>query len=373
MSSMKIAILGAGNVGTAMACYMAQDHDVYMHSSKPDAWNNDIVYKDKVTGSQFVAKIKCVTDRYDVAVENADVIFITYPSFMVEAALDGIAPYLKKGAKVGIVPGTGGAEFTHAKVLEKGAEFFGMDRVPCVARIEEYGKSVIASKKAKTRLAAIPNAATEEIAQTVSDLLDMEIEALSNYLIVTFTASNPIVHTARLFAMLRDRGDDASWERNIPFYAEWDDEASEIMMGCDDELHQICDVLDKLDMSGVVPLTKHYEVETVSQMSAKIRSIESMQHILSPMVEKDGRFVIDKESRYFKEDMPYGLCVVKGFAVICGVETPYIDSILQWYEGFGNVEYFVQGDFVGKDLKEAAIPQNFGIETKAQVYDFYLQ
>jgi len=369
---MKIAIIGGGNLGAAMACYIPKEHDVYIHSSKPDIWSNEITYIDKVSGAQSISTIKCVTDSYKLAVEDADVVFITHPSFMVEDTLKDIAPYVKSGAMVGVVPGSGGAEFFCKEVLEKGAIFFGMDRVPCVSRIVEYGKSVTSSKKAKTRLAAIPRAATEEVSRTMADILDMEIEPLANYLVVTFTPSNPLMHTSRLYAMLKDYEEGMTWERNIPFYAEWDDASSEMLIGCDNELQEICRALAELDMSGVIPLTEHYESGTVRAMTDKIRSIETMKHILSPMIEKDGRFVIDKESRYFKEDLPFGLCTIKGFAIMCDIDTPHIDTILKWYEKFGNVEYFVQDKFEGKDLASAAIPQNYELENVDEVYNFYL-
>jgi len=371
---MKISFIGGGNIGLSMACYISNEHEVFIHSSKPDIWNKDIVYIDKVTNAQFVKSIDCVTDQYDIAVENADVIFITHPAFMLKKTIKQIAPYLKKGAKVGVIPGTGGTEFFSHHVLEKDAVLFGMDRVPCVARVQTYGAAVIASKKPKTRVAAIPQNQTQEVADVVSNLLGMEIEGLANYLIVTFTPSNPIVHTSRLYAMLEDYEDGkTTWKENIPFYAQWDDRASEMLIGCDQELHRICDALENLDMNGVTPLTEHYGVETVPQLTQKIRSIETMQHILSPMKKVGDEYEIDKESRYFEEDFPYGLCVIKGFAVICEVKTPFIDKILKWYEGFGNVEYFVGDEFVGKDLKEAAIPQNFNITNKNEVYAFYLQ
>ena len=371
---MKISFIGAGNIGLSMACYIPLEHEIVIHSSKPTGWEKEILYIDKVTNEQFTRSIDCVTDQYEIAVKDADVIFITHPAFMLESTIKKIAPYLKKGAKVGVVPGTGGAEFFAHHILEKGAFFFGMDRVPCVARIKEYGASVIASKKTKTRLAAIPQNKTEEIATLVSNLLGMEIEPLANFLVVTFTPSNPIVHTSRLFAMLENYEEGkTTWKENVPFYAEWDDRASEMLIGCDNELQLVCESLEKMDMKGVIPLTEHYEIKTISELTNKIRNIETMKHILSPMIKQNEEYIIDKNSRYFSEDFPYGLCVLKGYAVICDVKTPFMDQILKWYENFDDAEYFVDDAFIGKSLEKAAIPQNFGINNKEQVYAFYQQ
>ena len=371
---MKITFIGAGNIGLAMASYIPEEHEVVIHSSRPNDFKDAVTYIDKVTGETSSRKIDFVTNSYELATRDATYIFITHPSFMIEDTLENIAPFIKDNVKIGIVPGTGGVEFFAKKVLEKGAILFGLDRVPCVSRLKEYGQSVVASKKVKTRLATLPNTYSTEVSQAVSELLGMEIEQLDNFLTVTFTPSNPIVHTARLYSMLHDYEEGVtSWSKNIPFYGEWDDLASKYLLGCDEELQNICNSLTQLNMKGVIPLTEHYGVSTVSELTSKIQSIDTMKHILSPMVMKCNHFDIDKSSRYFLEDFPYGLCILKGFAIITKTDTPYIDKILKWYEKFGNVEYFVKEQFIGKSLKNSTIPQNFGLTTIEDINIFYQQ
>ena len=85
----------------------------------------------------------------------------------------------------------------------------------------------------------------------------------------------------------------------------------------------------------------------------------------------DDEYIPDKNNRYFTNDFPYGLCIIKGFAEILKVKTPNIDKVLRWYEKFANVEYFVDGNYKGKDLASTGIPQNFGIKTKQDILEFY--
>ena len=35
--------------------------------------------------------------------------------------------------------------------------------------------------------------------------------------------------------------------------------------------------------------------------------------------------------RFFTEDVPYGLCILKDLGRIFGVETPMIDEMLEWH------------------------------------------
>ena len=44
----------------------------------------------------------------------------------------------------------------------------------------------------------------------------------------------------------------------------------------------------------------------------------------------DGKFLPDFRHRYLREDIPYGLVVVKGAAQIAGVKTPAIDDVITW-------------------------------------------
>jgi opine dehydrogenase len=146
-----------------------------------------------------------------------------------------------------------------------------------------------------------------------------------------------------------------------------------VMLGIDSELQKMCKVLTEIDMRGVVSLKTHYESPTVSDLTRKIRSIPSFKDIYAPLIlTSSNEFKIDKNSRFFTEDFPYGLCIIKGFCEICGIDTPYIDKVLQWYQEFMGVKYYTKDGFTGKDLINTAIPQNFGIVSLEDVYGYYI-
>lgn len=370
---MKICVVGGGNIGTAMCSYIKKNINcnLVLKTSKPQKWNGVIEYVDKESKKSYESKIDYITNNAKEAFDKTDLILITLPSFLIKGIVEEMTPYLKEGCIIGVIPGSGGCEFYFKDLINKGIIFFGMDRVPCVSRIEVYGRKVVASKKGKTRAAVIPKKETKKVCQVLSNIFGMEVAPLKNYLTVTFTPSNQIVHTARLFSMFKDATDKTNFDSQILFYGEWDDDASEIMLKCDRELHEICDAFKKLDLTEVIPLLKHYEVDTIHGLTQKIKSIKSMNAILSPLIVYNNYYRIDLNSRYFIEDFPYGLCIIKGFAVITKVNTPYIDNILKWYEKLNKKKYFVEGEFKGKDLENSAIPQNFGIKNMDDVYEFY--
>ncbi len=368
---MNVTIIGGGNIGTAMAVEMAKNGAaVTIMTSHPSDFKKTLSMTDIKTQKTVSASLFRVTNNPQVAAD-AQIVFFTVPSSVFPSSFAKILPYLNIKTAVGIVPGTGGAEFFGQSFIQKGGTFFGFDRVPFISRLERYGQSVRAEKKTSVRISSFPGTNASQLCDTLKNLLQLDCLPLSNYLTITFTPSNPILHTSRLYSMYHDQPIDAPYNHNILFYEEWDDASSEMLFCCDNELQQICHAFSDFDLSGVIPLPIHYESKTPALLTQKIKSIRSFQGIGSPMKEQNGKYYVDLSSRYFTEDFPYGLCILRGFAEIAGVKTPHMDQILSWYESISGVNYFNQNKFCGKDLSDTAIPQTFGFTTPKMLYNFY--
>lgn len=213
---------------------------------------------------------------------------------------------------------------------------------------------------------------TQEISNLLSDLFQMPCNTLPNYLNVTFTPSNQILHTTRIYNLFNDYYEGKTYNKQSYFYKEWDDASSKTLLACDKELQKICENLQEFDLTGVKSLLIHYEVNNYREMTYKLSHIPAFQISLTPMIKVgDDEYIPDKNNRYFTNDFPYGLCIIKGFADILKVKTPNIDKVLKWYEKFADVEYFVNEEYKGKDLINTGIPQNYGILTKKDIIEFY--
>jgi hypothetical protein len=130
----------------------------------------------------------------------------------------------------------------------------------------------------------------------------------------------------------------------------------------DREVHEILSNIP-LDLSGIIPLLQHYGVEDAAALPRKISSIASFKGIPTPMLTTADGFVPDFQSRYFTEDIPYGLLIIKGVAEITATATPAIDTILTWAQTMMDKEYLVGAKLDGKDIAGSPIPQNSGITT----------
>ena len=354
-----ITVFGGGNIGTYFACVAAQKgYAVTVYSSKPEIFHKDLQIVNQNGEVTATGTLSDVTDDVEKAM-NSDLLFVAYPSFMFSDFAEKILPYVKNGQQICVLPGTGGAEFSFSECIRKGAVLLGLQRVPAVARLREYGHTVcVEGKRDCLYVASIPHTYADQFATVLADLFDMKCESLPNYLCVTMTPSNPILHTSRLYAMFSDYEPGKTYEKNPLFYGEWTDASSEMLIACDAEHQNMLKRFDKMDLSGVKSLKLHYESETVPEMTAKLTSIQSLHNILSPMVQTENGFVPDFSSRYFSADFPYGLAIIEAFGDLTGSTIPRIRESMNWYrKASGN-------DFV-YDLKQ------YGIHTMEDVYRLY--
>ncbi|MGV8981332.1 NAD/NADP octopine/nopaline dehydrogenase family protein [Clostridium sp.] len=371
---MNICILGGGNIGTLVIGDIGRKEDISVRllTSRPDEWNHIIEVCDNDGIFKYSGRLDVISNNPEEVVSDADIILSTLPSHMFAKIIQTIKPFIKVGAWIGMMPGNGGSEFYCKELIESGCTMFGFQRIYGIARIKEYGKSVYdLGKKKELCIGAIPACKTAEICKIMGNLFNVKCNPVVNYLQVTLTPENPILHTARIYEMFHNYSEGIYWKRMINFYTEWTNEDSTILIACDEELQTLCRRLDTIDLEGVGSIREYFGAETPQQMTAKISNTVSLKDIKSPMLMTEKGYIPDLKSRYFMEDFPFGLCIIKAFSKIAEVETPLIDKILRWFENITGVEYYVDSRFEGKDLKNLPLPQNFGINSVEDIIAYY--
>jgi len=372
---LNVCILGGGNIGTLLLGDLGRKENlsVRLYTTRPDRWNHRIDVCNVNNTIKYSSDIDKISDNPNDVIYDADIIISTYPSHIFPSMLHKIKASIRSGTWLGFMPGSGGSEFYSKELIEKGCLLFGFQRVHGISRIKEYGKSVYdLGKKSELYIGTIPAKKAEEVCAVMEDILDMKCYPLPNYLNVTLTPSNPILHTSRIYTMFHDYKEGIYWDREINFYEEWTDEASEVLIKCDEELQAMCKKINGLDLSGVVSLKKHYESETKEMMTNKLCNITAFKGIKAPMIKTEKGYIPDSNSRYFLEDFPYGLCIIKGFCDVVDLDTPMIDKVLMWFEKFASVEYYINGEFKGKDLKGLPLPKNYGLHKVSNIVSYYL-
>ncbi|MCQ2167233.1 MAG: NAD/NADP octopine/nopaline dehydrogenase family protein [Bacteroidales bacterium] len=326
----KICLVGGGNLthATLGVLSLSQDLTINLLTRKPNLWNHTI----KVNipdGKSIYGHLNIITSDPSRVIPEADIILLCLPAFAIEETIINIKPYLQKDSIVGtIVSNTGFFIYCH-KLLSRNTKLFGFQRVPYVSRIVEYGKETNLLGYRDELFMATENIDNkEEFKNFIAGAFQEKTTLVESFYEVTLSNSNPILHTGRLYTMWKD-WNGKPFDKCSLFYREWTDEASELEVKMDEEFFKLLKALN-VNTSNIETLLTHYESSSPHEMTEKIKSIKSLETILSPMKQVEGGWVPDIGSRYFTEDFPYGLSFICNTAKQINVSVPHLDMVLDW-------------------------------------------
>ena len=330
---MKIVIVGAGNVGTQIAAHCSgKGHKVTLFTSHPEMIHKKIEVIDDNNQVICSGEIDKATNDVKEAFSEVDIIFVTTPANVMQKNANIIYPFVTTNMIIILVPGTGGGEVAFANCIKKGAVVCGMQRVPSVARLVQRGKTVRAiGYRKQLHIASIPQEKRHVCADILESIFDISCVCLPNYLNVTLTPSNPILHTTRLRTIFKNYHNEVYYQSLPLFYEDWDDQSSELLLACDAEVQKICKKLVDFDLSNVKSLRDHYESDSKEALTQKIRSIQGFKGILTPFIATAKGYIPDFESRYFVADFRFGLILFLQIANFVQISVPNMQDTMNWY------------------------------------------
>lgn len=374
---MKVCIVGGGHIGTALLCYVKNTHPEYtvtMYTRRPNLFSKQIKCNDWEGGKNYTVTPDAISNEASVSAKDADIVFIALPHFAVEKAFADIASYVSKEAFVGVLPGGGGCEFFFGKYFTDKQTLFGFQRVPFTAKLQEYGKEAnLKSWKPFSVVGTLPCCRINDACEMI-EACGLKTKKAANYLEVALTPTNPVLHTSRTNELFGNYDRNHVFMEKVKFYVGWSDKASTTLFGMDAELQQLLKKITEtigLETSAIRPLAEHYESPTIPALTAKINSIATFQSVYAPMKEVEGGFVADTTSRMFTEDFPWGLAVIRSYFDIFDIKAPTMDKVLSWYADYMGLEWYVDGDFCGRDLNKTGILSTYGIHTLNQLKSIY--
>ncbi len=330
---MIITIVGGGNIGTQFAVHCAEKgYEVIIYTSTPDLYDGQVSIVDENGAITHTGSIYMATDNPELAFKSADVILVTVPAMMMKSIAELVYIYSKTDVMIGVVPGNGGGECAFRKCIDRGSAFFGIERVPAIARLVQKGKTVRSTGyREELHVASLPKSFATECSNLVEDIFGINCRVIPSFLNLTMTPSNPILHTTRLKTIFSDWEKGKKYKHLPLFYEEWDDASSELLLACDEEVQAICHALPQFDLQYVKSLKLHYESSTAKAMTKKISSIPAFRGLTTPSIQVDGGFIPDLHSRYFTADFSYGLTIIQQIAGLINVNIPNIDATMAWY------------------------------------------
>lgn len=156
-------------------------------------------------------------------VPGSDVVLICAPANAHPALLRAVAPHVDRKAAVGALYAQGGFDWAARKALGDKVDHlrfvFGLQNIPWICKAVEYGKRARYGKRACARaycaeplvysilgpkdnlwVAASPPERAAECTELITSLFDIPARPVPNFLNLTLTPSNQIIHPARFVA-----------------------------------------------------------------------------------------------------------------------------------------------------------------------------
>ena len=91
--------------------------------------------------------------------------------------------------------------------------------------------------------------------------------------------------------------------------------------------------------------------------------------MIAPDPKKPDRVVLNTNARFFWEDVPFGLVILKDIGRILKVQTPNVTKQIVWHQKFMPVKYVdpKTGEFLKGALENTGAPSVYGIKTAEQL------
>ena len=240
----RICICGGGALGHVIAGVLASfsDCEVSMFTRRPNDWHQTLSIA-MPDGKQLQGKLSKISANPSEVISEADIILLCLPGFAIRETLKAIQPYVTT-QYVGSVVCSSGFFFVAHEIFSKETSLYGFQRVPFVSRVDKYGeKANLLGFRKRLYMVCENIDKQQELADFWSEHLYTPVSLLDNYLEVSLTNSNPLLHPSRLYGLWHDWHEGVVYEHRPLFYKEWNDLSSETYINCDNEFQQLTKVL----------------------------------------------------------------------------------------------------------------------------------
>lgn len=131
----------------------------------------------------------------------------------------------------------------------------------------------------------------------------------------------------------------------------------------------------KLNLDQVLPIGERicamYEGQVSDKTNLKriFNTNLGYSRVPFPMIpknpEKPEDVTLNLNARFFWEDVPFGLIILKDIGRIVGVKTPHADKQIIFHQKFMPIKYVDEktGEFLPEALKDTGAPSRYGITT----------
>jgi hypothetical protein len=400
MARVVVLVCGGGNGAHVIAGLAAADPQtevrvLTMFGDEAERWNNtlktnDFTVRRKKHGEEL-APVICKPDlvsKDPSCAKGCNLIILVVPAFAHNEYLTALKPYIGKGSTIIGLPGRAGFDFETRGILgplAKDCTLVNFESLPWACRITEYGKEVdvLGTKECLSgamEVGKTPPAVKEPVRILQRIVGDNPVLKVHGHILgMTLMAMNAYIHPSILYGRWHTYNGEELNEAPL-FYQGIDQFAADTMSSVSDEVmataKKIMTKHKDVDLTNVIHVFNWYlncyadEMDDKSNLFKAIttnKAYTGLKHPMRPVDNDQARLVPDFSHRYFTEDVPYGLAVLRGICEAAGMETPVMDKVLTWMQSKLGKEYLKDGKIAGADVPTSRCPQRYGFNTLVAV------
>lgn len=383
-----IVIVGGGNSAHVLIPLLSKtDFDITILTSRPNEWCHTVELEYQNTEGkvleEFRGEIKTITDNPKDCIPNADYIVLCMPVHKYREALHRIASYINpdKQVVIGTVYGQGGFNWMVEDIQHEyrlsNLVYFAFGLIPWVCRTKEYGHiGITYGVKARNAAAVYPQEFFEQVNKDFFRPICYdwfktgEVEQLDNFISITLSVDNQIIHPTRCYAICQKYC--GKWEHaeDVPlFYKDYDAFSAQCLAYLDDDYSKVRNRIKQLYPNKDFHYMLNYlDLEHYTYNSSSSDIVDSfvnsptLQAIRTPLIkDDDGNWVLDKNGRFFMDDIYYGIAIVKWMAELLSINVPMIDKLLHWAQELRGEQIISEGNKLIIHSSDLSVPMKSGI------------
>ena len=353
MYNKKIAIIGAGNGGHAMAAHKTLDgFEVNLFELPKFASNIHQLLDTKQITVEWskrkeTVRISKVTTDIATAIKGVQIIFVVTPAFGHKTIAELLTPYVEEGQIIILMPGSGGSlEF--ASIFKTG----GVNKnvllcecctLPYGTRLDGPAHVLIHCEAVSLPTGVFPSIRTDEAIAKLQEVYPMIIET-SNVLEAALNNPNPIVHpAATLLSISRIEYSGGEFylyrEAMTPAVARTFEALEKERFAILDKLglkfHHFSNLnLQDRNLGETIEECHERILNTTMDAAFGVNSIQAGIEMKGPMSMQD---------RFITEDVPYGLVFLSTLGQLLSIPTPISDAIINLSGAINRTDYWGTG------------------------------
>ncbi|MEQ4671203.1 NAD/NADP octopine/nopaline dehydrogenase family protein [Providencia manganoxydans] len=294
--------------------------------------------------------VELITHSPQQVIPEADIIILTVPSHRQANWLRFISPCLSsdKTVFIGAIPGINGFDWLAEQFFKDNPNIviWGMKDVPHIAWGLEPGAKICFGGEKSALFIAFHHRENQtnkkRLHEWLSRLYSAPISILDNYLEITLTPANPIMHSSVIYGLI---GPYAQWhnsyfESPICWWNDCTELSAYYLQRCDEERLAICRHL--VNCAGISLATVKSLIDELREVYPNqigdtktlwsiLRTNEAYHGIQLPLIkcEQNG-WAFNKQHRVFQEDIAYGLSLLVRIGEHLNIPLPYTNEIYNW-------------------------------------------